>query len=159
MPDRQPAAKDSSQHEPTAGYFGPLRPAKYMLLTTFDHDGIAVSSHVRGMVHGDRAYCCAWHQSGTAKRLRHTDDVQVTACLMRGLTVGPRLDAVARPLSGEEASWVARELARKYPRQQFLISLLQRTGRRQLAHYELLTYEAAASQSASSEAPSSSPQP
>lgn len=153
MPERQPATKDSSQHEATAGYFGPLRSAKYMLLTTFNHDGIAVSAHVHGMVHGDRAYFCALYQSGTAKRLRHTDDVEVTACLMRGLTVGPRLEAVARPLSGEEASWVARELARKYPRQNFLISLLHRTHRRQLAHYELLTYEAAASQDASAEAP------
>jgi uncharacterized protein len=153
MPDRQPAANDSSQHETPAGYFGPLRPAKYLLLTTFDQDGIAVSTHVHGMVHGDRAYFRASQQSGTAKRLRHTDDVEVTACLMRGLTVGPRLDAVARPLSGEEASWVARELARKYPRQHFLTSLLHWTRRRQLAHYELLTYEAAAGQDTSSEAP------
>lgn len=151
MPDQQSATRGGSQQEATDGYFGPLRPAKYMLLTTFSHEGIPVSTHVRGVADGDGAYFCAWHQSGTARRLRHTDDVQVMACPMRGLTVGPRLDAVARPLSGEDASRVARKLDRKYPRQRFLISLLQRTRRWQLAHYELLTYEAAASHDLGSE--------
>jgi hypothetical protein len=66
---------------------------------------------------------------------------------MPGLTAGPALDAVARLLSGDEAGWVASKLARKYPLQQhFLIPLLRRMRRWQLAYYELLTYEAAASQ-------------
>jgi uncharacterized protein len=147
MPGGRSATKGSSQHEARAGYFGPLRSAKYMLLTTFEEDGIPVSTHVHGVVDGDRAYFRAWRQSDTAKRLRHTDEVQVTACPMLGLTVGPPLDAVARLLSGEEASRVARKLAGKYPLQQrFLIPLLCRTRGWQLAHYELLTYEAAASQ-------------
>jgi hypothetical protein len=153
MPDRQSATKGGSQHEATDGYFGSLRPAKYMLLTTFDHDGIPVSTHVRGVLDDDRAYFRAWRQSGTAKRLRHTDDVEVTACRMRGLTVGPRLDAVARPLPGGQASRVASKLASKYPRQRYLISLLQRMLGWQLAHYELLSYEAAASQDTHREAP------
>jgi hypothetical protein len=147
MPERRSATKGGSQHEATAGYFGPLRSARYMLLTTFQQDAIPVSRHVHGVVDGDRAYFRTWHQSGTAQRLRHTDDVQVTACLMPGLTVGPPLDAVARRLSGEEANRVARKLARKYPLQQrLLIPLLRRTRRWELAHYELLTYEAAASE-------------
>jgi uncharacterized protein len=152
MPDRQPAAKSGGQHETPAGYFGPLESAKYLLLTTFNQEGIPVSTHVHGVADGHRSYFRAWHQSGTAKRLRHTDDVQVRACLMRGLAVGPRLDAVARLLSGEEASRVAGKLARKYPRRHFLISLLHRTRRWRLAHYELLTYEAAAIQDTRSEA-------
>jgi uncharacterized protein len=150
MPDRQSATKGASQHETTAGYFGPLQAAKYMMLTTFSQDGIPVSTHVHGLVDGGRAYFRAWHQSDTARRLRLTDEVQVAACPMRGLTVGPRLDAVARLLSGEEASRVAGKLTRKYPRQHFLISLLQRTRRRRLAYYELLTYEAAASRDTAS---------
>ena len=155
MPGRRSAAKGSSQHEATTGYFGPLRSAKYMLLTTFQEDGIPVSTHVHGVVDGDRAYFRAWCQSDAAKRLRHTDDVQVTACPMLGLTVGTPLDAVARLLSGEEASRLASQLARKYPlKQRFLIPLICRTRRWQLAHYELLTYEAAASQGLYSEAAS-----
>lgn len=155
MPDRRSTTRGGSQHEATAGYFGPLRSARYLLLTTFRHDAIPVSAHVHGVVHGDRAYFRIWRQSGTAKRLRLTDDVQVTACPVPGVAVGPPLDAVARRLSGEEANRAARELARKYPlHQHVLIPLLRRTRRWQLAHYELLSYEAAASQDVRSEAPS-----
>jgi PPOX class probable F420-dependent enzyme len=156
MPERRSATKGGSQHEVTTGYFGPLRSARYMLLITFQQDAIPVSSHVHGVVDGDRAYFRTWHQSGAAKRLRHTEEVQVTACLLPGLTVGPPLDAVARRLSGEEANWVAGKLARKHPlHQRFLIPLLRRTRRRQLAYYELLTYEAAASEEASPQRPAS----
>jgi uncharacterized protein len=157
MPELRSATKGGSQHEATAGYFSPLRAAKYLLLTTFREDSIPVSTHAYVVVEGDRAYFRVWRQSDTARRLRHTDDVQVTACLMPGLTVGQPLDAVARLLSGDEASWVARKIARKYPLQQrFLIPLLRRMRRSQLAHYELLTYEAAASQDVDSEARSAS---
>jgi PPOX class probable F420-dependent enzyme len=154
MPDQRSAIKRGNQQEATDGYFGPLRPAKHMLLTTFNTDGIPVSAHVHGIVDGERAYFRAWYQSDTAERLRRIDDVQVTACPMLGLTVGPPIDAVAQLLPGEEASSVARKLARKYPLQQhFLIPLLHRTRRWQMAHYELLTYEAAASQDVCPEAP------
>lgn len=153
MPEQRSATTSGGQHQAAAGYFGPLRSARYLLLTTFKRDGIPVSTHVHGVVDGDRAYFRTWRQSETAKRLRHTDDVQVTACPMPGLTVGPPLDAVARRLTGDEARRVAGELARKYPlRQQLLIPLIRRTRRWQLAHYELLSYEAAASQDAIPEA-------
>jgi uncharacterized protein len=147
MPDRRSATGGGGQQEAADGYFGPLGPARYMLITTFQPDGIPVSSHVHGVVHDGRAYFRAWDRSGTAQRLRHTDDVQVAPGRMPSLAVGPPLDAVARPLPGEEAGWVARELARKHPLQQrFLIPLVRRARRSQLAYYELLTYEAAASQ-------------
>ena len=153
MPDQRSATTEGSQREASAGYFGPLRSARYLLLTTFQHDGIPVSTQLHGVVDGDRAYVRAWHQSATAKRLRHTDDVQVAACPMLGLTVGPPLDAVARRLSGDEASSAARKLARKYPLRQHLLNpLLRWTRRWQLAHYELLSYEAAASQDRPTEA-------
>lgn len=149
MPDRPLATKAGRQQESTVGYFGPLRSAKYMLLTTFEPDGTPVSMRVRGVVDGDRAFFRAWSQSGTARRLRHTDDVQVTACPMPGMTVGPPIDGVARLLPGGKASRVAGKLARKYPLQErFLIPLLRWTRRGELAHYELLTYEAAARQDA-----------
>jgi PPOX class probable F420-dependent enzyme len=154
MPDQRTATQARQPAGGTDGYFGPLRSAKHMLLTTFKPDGMPVSTYVHGIVDGERAYFRAWCQSDTAKRLRHVDDVQVTACPMLGLTVGPPIDAVARLLPGEEASWVARKLARKYPlHQHFLIPLLHRTRRWHMAHYELLTYEAVASQDVCPEAP------
>jgi uncharacterized protein len=153
MPDRQSATESSYRQEAADGYFGHLAPAKYMRLTTFNPDGIPVSTSVHGVVDGDGAYFRAWKQSGMAKRLRCTDEVQVTACTALGLAVGPPLDAVARLLPAQKASWVAGKLARKYPfRQRFLIPLVHWTRRWQMAHYELLTYEAAAGQDVSPEA-------
>jgi len=142
-----PSATVSSYQQDAAdsGYFAPLASARYLQLTTFKSDGIPVSAAVRGVVDGDRAYFRAWSLSGTVKNLRYTDEVQVAPCAALGLRVAPPLDAIARPLDGEEASQVARKLARKYPvRQRFLIPLLQRTLRWQMMHYELLAYEYAA---------------
>ena len=157
MQDRQSATESSYQQEAADSYFNSLAslaPAKYMRLTTFKPDGIPVSTSVHGVVDGDRAYFRAWKQSGTAERLRRTDEVQVTACTALGLAVGPPLDAVARLLPAQKASWVAGKLARKYPFQQrFLIPLVRWTRRWQMAHYELLTYEAAAGHDVGPEAP------
>ena len=55
-----------------------------------------------------------------------------------------QVNATARLLPSEEASRVARKLARKYPVQhRSLIPLLYRTRRRQMVHYELLAHDAA----------------
>lgn len=133
MPDRTSAAD--------GGYFTPLASARYMLLTTFERDGVPVSTSVCGVADGDRAYFCVPKWSGAVKRLRHTDTVQVTPCGVRGfVTHGPPLDAIARPLSGEDASLVAAKLERRYVvRLRFLIRLL----RRQPVYYEFLPGDSA----------------
>jgi hypothetical protein len=141
MPSR-PVVADSTYQQQAAdgGYFAALAPARYMLLTTFKRGGTPVSVPVPGVTDGRRAYFRAWSQSATVKRLRHTDAVQVTPCTVLGLcSFGPPIDATARLLSGEKASWAAGKLARKYPdRYRFLIPLLYRTWRRQMVLYELL---------------------
>ena len=121
-------------------YFAPLAKARYLLLTTFKPKGTPVSAHVQGIVDGDRAYFRVWSQSGTDRRLQHTDGVQVAPCGALGLlSHGPPLDAAARPLAGEEASRVAGPLGRKYPvRRRSLARLLHRARRRRLVYYELL---------------------
>lgn len=149
MPDRQSAPQSSDQDEAADGYFAPLAPAKYLRLTTFTPDGRPVTTSVHGMAAGDRAYFRARDQSSTAKHLRHTDEVQVTACTALGMEFGPPLDAVARRLPGDQVDRIAAELAGKYPfRQRFVIPLVHRMRRWQMAYYELVTYEAAASQAA-----------
>src|SRR5262249_52408055 len=119
-----------------ACYFARLAPARSMLLTTFKRDGTPVSACVHGVVDGGRGYFCVRARSGTVKRLRYTDAVQVTPCGVLGFcTYGPPLGAIARQLQDEEASLVAAELDRKYPvRRRFLIRLL----RRQAVYYELV---------------------
>lgn len=145
MPDRQPAPKTSHQQEAADDYFAPLAPAKYLRLTTFKPDGLPVTTSVHGMTGGDRAYFRVWDHSDTARHLRHTDEVRVTACTAAGLDLGPPLDAIARRLPGKKAGRVAAELARKYPfRQRFVIPLVHWTRRWQMVYYELLSYEAAA---------------
>lgn len=142
MPDRTCAADSSDQQEAAdGGYFAPLAPARNLQLTTFKRDGLPVTASVPGVVDGDRAYFRARTQSGTVKRLRHTDAVQVTPCGVLGIcSYGPPLDAIARRLPAEEASLVAAKLDRKYPvRHRFLIRLL----RRQAVYYELVADDAA----------------
>ena len=121
-------------------YFAPLAKGRYLLLVTFKPKGTPVSAPVQGITDGDRAYFRAWSRSGTARRLQHTDGVQVAPCGALGLwSHGPPLDAAARRLAGQEASRVAGQLARKYPvRRRSLARLLQRARRRRLAYYELL---------------------
>lgn len=132
MPDRTRATD--------GGYFAALAPARNMRVTTFGRDGLPASASVHGMVDGDRAYFCARNRSGTVQRLRHTDALQVTPCGVLGwCTYGPPLGAVARPLSGEEASRAAAKLDRRYPVRR---RLLTRLLRRQARYYELLADDA-----------------
>jgi len=122
------------------GYFAALAKGKYLLLTTFKQKGTPVSTPVQGITDGDRAYFRVWSRSGPARRLQHTDGVQVAPCGALGLlSHGPPLDAAARPLAGEEASRVAGPLGRKYPaRRRSRARLLPQARRRRRVYYELL---------------------
>jgi uncharacterized protein len=159
MSDCEPETDTGSQEEQGEaayiGYFAPLAPAKGMLLTTFRRDGTSVSAAVPGVVDGGRAYFGAWTRSGSVKRLRHSEAVQVTPCSVGGFfTNGRPLDAVARPVSEEEACGVARKLARKYPvRHHFLLPLGRRARRWQMVRYELLADDGMSGHDAGSEDP------
>jgi len=128
------------REEAGGGYFASLAKGRYLLLTTFKPRGTPVSAPVQGITDGDRAYFRVWSQSGPARRLQHTDGVQVAPCGALGLlSHGPLLDAAARPLADEEASRVAGPLGRKYPvRRRSLARLLHRARRRRLVYYELM---------------------
>ena len=136
------ARRDRGDREETGdgSYFAPLAKARYFLLTTFKQKGTPVSAVVQGVADGDRAYFRVRSRSGTARRLRHTDGVQVAPCRALGVwSYGPPLDAAARPLAGEEAGRVAGQLDRKYPvRHRSLAWPVHRAWRRRLAYYELL---------------------
>ena len=132
------------QEAADGGYFGPLASARYLQVTTFGRDGRPVPARVRGVVDGDRAYFRARSWSGTAKRLRHADAVQVAPCGALGLCYGPPLEAVARPVPAEEAGRAAAELARKYPAgHRFVTSWFRRARRPKMAHYELVADDSA----------------
>jgi PPOX class probable F420-dependent enzyme len=124
----------------------PLASAKRLLLTTFNRDGAPHATVVRVLADGDRAYFRAPGASGTAKRLRHTDWVQVAPCTVLGVCrTGPTVDATARLLAGAQASRAAERLAPKYPAwRRSLGSLARRVTGRQAGYYELSPDEAAA---------------
>ena len=112
----RPSTTDSSGHEtPQGGRFVPLKSARYLLLTSFKQDGTPVSVPVRAVVDDDRAYFGVRDSSAAAKRLRHTDWVQVVRSNAPGMvSFGPKVNAIARPLAGEEAGRAAGRLARKH---------------------------------------------
>jgi hypothetical protein len=120
------------------GYFAYLAQGSHLLLTTSRLRGAPISTRVQGIADGDRAYFRVGGRSSTARYLRRAgrEPVQVTACNALGLVSygSPRYAAI-RPLSGEEASWAAQILDRKYPvKRPFPGRLLHRTQ----MHYELV---------------------
>jgi PPOX class probable F420-dependent enzyme len=136
----RPSTTDSSGREsPQGGRFVTLESARYLLLTTFKQDGTPMAVPVRVAVDGDRAYFGVWDASGTAKRLRRTDWVQVVRSGPLGMTsFGRRINATARLLDGEEAGQAAERLARTRPAwRESARSLAGRLTRRQTAYYEL----------------------
>jgi hypothetical protein len=142
----RPTTTDSSGHGAAqGGTFVTLESARYLLLTSFKQDGTPMAVPVRVVAGGDRAYFGVWDASGTSKRLRHTDWVQVVPCTALGMaSFGPRINATARLLAGEEASQAAEWLARKHPAwRQFAGSLARRVTGRRTGYYELRPDEAA----------------
>jgi PPOX class probable F420-dependent enzyme len=137
MPDRSTATDRRYREEAAdAGYFAPLAQGRYFLLTTSRPKGAPVSARVQGIVEDNRAYFGAGSRSGTVKRIRRDGTVQVTACGAMGMvSYGQPRYAAVRLLTGEEASQVAGQLARRYPvRRRFLSRLLRRTQ----VQYQLL---------------------
>ena len=138
----RPSTTDSSGQETAAGgRFVPLESARYLLLTSFKQDGTPMAVPVRVVVDGNRAYFGVRDSAGTAKRLRRTDWVQVVRCTPLGMvSFGPKVNAIARPLAGEEAGRAAGRLARK--RLAWWDRARRVTGWR-TAYYELRPDEAA----------------
>lgn len=146
MPFRPPTTDQPGKEAAGKGKPAPLASAKYLLLTSFNRDGAALATPVRVLADGDRAYLRTSDASGLSKRLRRTDWVQVAPCTVLGVCrTGPTVDATARLLADDEASWAAAQLAPKYPAwRRFLGSLAHRVTGRQAVYYEVQPDEAAA---------------
>ena len=145
MPSRPPTTDRPGQHPAGSGKPAPLASAKYLLLTSFNRDGAALATPVRVLADGDRAYFRTSDASGLSKRLRRAGWVQVSPCTVLGVCrTGPTVDATARLLAGDEASWAAAQLAPKRPVwRRFLGSLAHRVTGRQAVYYEVQPDEAA----------------
>lgn len=115
MSSRPSTTGSSGKETAEGGRFVPLESARYLLLTSFKRDGTPVAVPVRAVVDGDRAYFGVRDSSATSERLRRTDWVQVVKCTALGMvSFGSKVNAIARPLTGEEADRAAGRLARRH---------------------------------------------
>jgi len=139
VPFRPSTTDRPGQHPAGSGKPAPLASAKYLLLTSFNRDGAALATPVRVLADGDRAYFRTSDASGLSRRLGRADWVQVSPCTVLGVCrTGPTVDATARLLTGDEASWAGAQLAPKHPVwRRFLRSVARRVTGRQAVYYEV----------------------
>lgn len=91
-----------------------LATARYVLLTTYRRDGTPVATPVGPIAHEGRLYVYTPVNSGKAKRVRRSSDVQVAPCTSRGVPTGPAIRARARVLSGVEADEMKQRFAQRW---------------------------------------------
>jgi PPOX class probable F420-dependent enzyme len=95
------------QGSPTTS-FEVLAEARYVLLTTFRRNGTAVPTPVCSAVADGVIYSSTASGAGKVKRIRHTPQVTVAACDVRGRVTGPTYRANAELLSGTAADYATR---------------------------------------------------
>jgi PPOX class probable F420-dependent enzyme len=76
---------------------------KFISLATFRKNGSRVATPVTFASHNGRLYVVTGVKSGKIKRLRHTNQVELSSCDSRGAILGPTICGWARILSDEEA--------------------------------------------------------
>lgn len=90
---------------------------KYILVTTFKRDGTPVATPVWSVpLDGDEFGFWTSSGSGKAKRLAHTDRVQVQPCDARGKvkTGSEPLEGTARVVTGDELDDIRNKIVEKY---------------------------------------------
>ena len=91
-----------------------IRGQKYISLTTFRKNGLAVNTPVWFAENDEKLYVKTRNDSGKYKRIRNTPQVKVTACTMRGKITGPEFAAAARILPPEDWPWARKTIREKY---------------------------------------------
>ena len=87
---------------------------KYLSLETYRRNGTPVRTPMWFVEMDGRLYVRTPDDAGKIKRIRRSARVRVAVCDMRGGLKSHWIDAVARPVEGEEADRANRLLARKY---------------------------------------------
>jgi uncharacterized protein len=123
--------------------FEPFTKRRTALLTTYKRDGAPVATPVTIAVEGDHAYVRTWDTAWKARRMRNDPRVLVAPATMGGRRRGAPVPARSRLLSGDEAAYAARAIARRQRiLQGILVPLTHRLMRYRTVHYELTTLEA-----------------
>jgi len=87
---------------------------KYVLLTTFRKNGVAVPTPVWFGEQDSNLYVMTRSDMGKTKRIRNNPQVKVAPCTIRGKVTGPEFAATARILPPEEQRSARQTLNRKY---------------------------------------------
>ena len=87
---------------------------KYISLETFKKNGQGVKTPVWFVLHDDALYLYTEADSWKVKRIRNNPQVRVAVCNVRGVVMGPWLDATASIVDGDERLAADRLLDRKY---------------------------------------------
>jgi PPOX class probable F420-dependent enzyme len=108
------------------------------LLTTYKRDGTPVPTPVSIAFDGDRAFFRSYDQAWKTKRLRNNARVEIAPATLRGKPTGPAVAARATLLTGAQAQFAARALARRHRLlQAVLVPFAHRIMHYQTMHYEL----------------------
>jgi len=91
-----------------------IRGQRYISLTTFRKNGVAVSTPVWFGEENDRLFVMTRSDMGKTKRIRNNPQVQVAPCTMRGRLTGPEVAASARILPPQEHALARQTINRKY---------------------------------------------
>ena len=94
--------------------FDHLLAERFISLATFRRSGERVATPVWFALHGADVVVGTFEDSGKAKRLRHTEKVEVAPCNFRGLVRGPYVPGIASFLEPTEAILASAALSDKY---------------------------------------------
>jgi len=94
--------------------FDHLESERFISLVTFRRSGDRVATPVWFAMDELRIVVGTFDDSGKAKRLRHSEDVEVAPCNFRGLVRGPYVPGVAWFLEPTEAILASAALSDKY---------------------------------------------
>ena len=99
---------------------------KYISLRTFRKSGTPVATPVWFVEKEGKI--CVWTQlhSGKMKRIRHTAEVTLAPCTIRGKVIGPTVEGLARIVSPQEKEQVRLLLLAKYGLLQRLFAFFHR---------------------------------
>lgn len=122
--------------------FEAMHPERYMSLTTYRKSGKAVPTPVWFAPVDDKLVVMTIVDSGKVKRLRHTAEVEIAPCTMRGDITGATMPARGRIISDpEEARGAHKALMRKYNWQLVIFLILYFFTRKQRAYLAIEAVE------------------
>jgi len=87
---------------------------KYISLTTFRKNGVAVATPVWFGEEANKLYVMTRSDMGKTKRIRNNPQVRVAPCTIRGKVTGPEFAAMARILPPTEHARARQVINRKY---------------------------------------------